>query len=272
MGREMQNNAATATRYKSQNCEDRTNKSICLPNSSYEPLAHEYYDLTHKTSRNFDESTRIFFKKHRSEIDIPPIGLVLDLGAGKGHVIEYCGVDKSRVIQVDISRTILSIFDREPCLQRIAGDALRLPFSSSSFSVVSAFLFDPFNIQDEYGDLHLFKQIFDVLDVGGLFIGTLPHIIWGKVLRHLRSHDEQEAVFSLSSGEFLSRTSILMDDIDIIEAIDCAGFSHIGLYDITIPNGIPLRGISPDIIDPACRMGLDPYCLPIIKVILAKKL
>ena len=110
--------------------------------AAYDRLAGEYYDAGHKTSRNFDEATRGALLT--LNLRLPTNGLTLDAGCGRGRCGEFLQVPPSQVIQLDNSPAMLSFAGREPSLVRVLHDAEQLPFPSSEFSVVAAFLCDPF--------------------------------------------------------------------------------------------------------------------------------
>ena len=132
-----------------------------MSSSNYEPIANEYYDSHHITSRNFDTATLAFCSKF--VFCIPSNGFVLELGCGRGCTGKYCKVKSSRVIQIDFSKTMLLKNPREGCLQRIRCDALKLPFLSLKISAVTAFLYDPYNTKE------LYEEVYIVLQDGGMF-------------------------------------------------------------------------------------------------------
>src|SRR2546422_135622 len=110
--------------------------------SSYEPLAAEYYEDRHITSRNFDAATLAFLRLYPPTL--PDKGLVLELGAGRGGSARYLGVRSERIVQCDISPSMLRVIPREACLGRVQADALHLPIRSASVAIVAAFLYDPY--------------------------------------------------------------------------------------------------------------------------------
>lgn len=228
---------------------------------SYESIASEYYELRHITSRNFDAAASDYFR--RADCDIPRAGSVLDLGAGRGTAARYCGVPTSRIIQVDIALPMLRLEPREGSAARIQADALVLPFKAQSFCAVTAFLFDPFNYPS------LYREVSRVLRLGGRFVGTLPHPVWGFTLRNLRGHGVYRSRFFNRAGEIVERRSILMTQNDIAELLANAAFRDVRIDTIYLPadNG----SVSPDIVDPAHRLGVTPYELQILFVIWATK-
>lgn len=235
---------------------------LTMSDSNYEPIASEYYDSRHITSRNFDATILAFCS--RFDFCIPSNGLVLELGAGKGCTGKYCKIESSRIIQIDVSKTMLLINPREDCLQRIRCDALRLPFLSSKISVVTAFLYDPYNRPEMY------KEVYRVLQDGGLFIGTLPHFVWGTALRRDDlGYDKNKAKFLTKDKYVIERDSFLMSDTEIEDALKRAGLTLIQMYDLYMPSDV--QKVSNDILIPASERGLSEYTLPVVKLIIAKK-
>lgn len=232
-----------------------------MNNSNYEPIANEYYDSRHITSRNFDTATLAFCS--RVDFCIPSNGLVLELGAGKGCTGKYCKVDSFRIIQIDISKTMLLLNQREDCLQRIRCDALRLPFLSSKISAVTAFLYDPYNRPEMY------KEVCRVLRDGGLFIGTLPHFEFCTILRRILGYDKNKAKFLTKDKYIVKRDSFLMNDAEIEDALKRAGLTLHKMYDLCLPSDV--QKVSKDILIPASERGLSKYTLPVVKLIIAEK-
>ena len=229
--------------------------------SNYEPIANEYYDSHHITSRNMDVATLAFCSKF--DFCIPSNGFVLELGAGKGHTCKYCKIESSRVIQIDVSKTMLLKNPREDCLQRIMCSALRLPFFSSKISVVTAFLYDPYNSS------YLYKEVNRVLQDEGIFIGTLPHFEFCTILRRILGYDKNKTKF-LTKGRYLvERDSFLMSNATIEDKIKQAGLTLLQMYDLCLPQGV--HEVSEHIRIPASDLGLSVYSLPIVKLIIVKK-
>lgn len=229
--------------------------------SNYEPIANEYYESRHITSRNFDAATAAFCATFA--FPIPSDGLVLEIGAGRGRTVEYCRIDSSRIIQLDISQTMLLQNPRESCKERIIADALKLPFLSSTFVAVTAFLYDPFNKTD------LYREVARVLQENGLFIGTLPHSMWGKTLRKILAYDENKTQFLSKDKQLVRFDSFLMGDTAIVKCLREAGMSLLQMYDLYLPS--EANEVSEHVVISASAHGVSVYKLPIVKLILAKK-
>lgn len=208
---------------------------VGVGSSTYEPLASEYYAPHHITSRNFDSAASAWFRTNQLKL---PEGYVLDLGAGRGAVQAYCGAPRSRIIQADLSSSMLTLNAREPSRARVKCDALDLPFAHDSFAVVAAFLFDPFNRPP------LERETFRVLKSGGLFIGTLPHSRWGRTLRSLRLLHQDKTRFLLQSGEYILRDSYLTEDVDLREHFAAAGYRRVKSLSLPLPRDV--KAVSPD--------------------------
>lgn len=229
--------------------------------SSYEEIATEYYDGRHVTSRNFDSATLAFTNSWQCPIS--PHGMVLDLGAGKGTVGRYCRLPGERVIQSDVSISMLTLPAREASKARVHCDATALPFAPGSFTAVAAFLFDPYNTP------RFFREVGRVLVRGGIFLGTLPHHMWGDYLRKIRDSNDSKACFIHGSGRIIELTSILMPGEIIHPRLSHARLQLLESYDLRLPRSETM--VSPDIIEPAKMAGISPYELPIVKFIAARK-
>jgi SAM-dependent methyltransferase len=230
------------------------------PTSTYEPLAAEYYDERHITSRNFDEATTFFFRAHPLNL---PKGKVLELGAGRGSCLKYLNAAPQHVFQSDISLSMLKITPREPAHARIQADALALPIRSECIAVAAAFLCDPYNRPGFY------REIWRILLPGALFISTIPHPIWGSSVRMLRNYSKDQAQFLTRDGLALRRDSFLYSDTETQELLQGAGLERLGHHDLTLPSYV--RHVSKDISDPARASGKDVVDFPIVKLTLARK-
>lgn len=227
----------------------------------YEYIASEYYESRHITSRNFDAVTLSFCRAF--SFSIPPRGLVLDLGAGRGYAGRYCRIETDRVIQVDISQTMLSINPREESLDRIRCDALSLPFLGSKIAAVTAFLYDAYNKPEFY------REVRRVLRSGGLFVGTLPHHAWGTTLRRVLGYNKNKTKFLTKDNYLVELDSFLMTDFEICTAMQEAGLRLLEMYDLCLPPNV--EDVSDHILIPASYLGLSTHGLPIVKLIIAVK-
>lgn len=229
--------------------------------TNYDYIASEYYDNRHITSRNFEKATLSFFKTWRNPI--PSEGLVLDLGCGCGRANYYCGIVSDRIVQCDISIQMLNLTPRENSRDRIQCDATSLDFPKATFVSVVAFLFDTFNKSVVY------REISRVLSKRGIFIGSLPHHIWGTSVRTIRGYDKDKARFFTKDGTIFDADSYLMDDKQIALSLRRANLDQLESFDLCLPHNE--KSISPDILDSAQALKVSPYELPIVKLIVARK-
>jgi Methylase involved in ubiquinone/menaquinone biosynthesis len=234
-----------------------------MKNVPYDSIAEEYYDSSHKTSRNFDQATIAALQIQRARV--PAGGLILDIGAGRGRCNEFLGVDPKRVIQLDSSQSMLHVQPREECLIKVLHNAEHLPFLDSEFSCVTAFLCDP------YIGLNVLAEVFRVLSDGGLFIATTPSYEWGAALRNELQIDSSLTRFVTKRGSQVFVPSILIPGDRLIDMIEVAGFERskvqLGTHKLP-PNAIP---VSDDISIPASRLGMDLHDLAILYSIIAEK-
>jgi hypothetical protein len=100
----------------------------------------------------------------------------------------------------------------------------------------------------------------------------LPHYDWGKILREIRGQNRREAVFLAKNKRIIKQNSFLMDDETIKKTLIDSGLSLVKMYDLKLPRNIYAQDVSIDIRDAATAIGVDEYSLPIVKLILAKKL
>src|SRR4029453_6683308 len=107
----------------------------------YDALASEYYDTSHKTSRNFDAATQEALRSLKLTL---PDGLILDVGCGRGRCCEFLHVSPDRIVQLDNSIEMLKVVPREPAMLKVVHDAEELPFPYGEFATVAAFLCDPY--------------------------------------------------------------------------------------------------------------------------------
>ncbi len=237
-----------------------------MSSSGYEILASEYYDHAHITSRNFDSATANFCKEFA--FPLIPKGVIVELGAGRGRTREYCRIPESRIIQTDLSYGMLQLNSRENSIARVQCSALELPFKHSSMSAITAFLYDPYNRPKLYSEMHR------VMKTEGIFIGTLPHHVWGESLRNLKGIDANKARiirFTTDSKEFVEMDSYLMNENEIADSFHSAGFGKIEFQDLFLPREIKCSDISPHIAEAASSQEISPYELPIVTFILGWK-
>ncbi len=75
---------------------------------------------------------------------MPKHGLILEVGCGRGRSNEFLKVPSNRIIQLDSSREMLALSDRESCCLRVLADATSVPLFDQQFSGITGLLVDPF--------------------------------------------------------------------------------------------------------------------------------
>lgn len=239
-----------------------------MTDAPYDKIAEEYYDEAHKTSRNFDHTTRVALEALKNQI--PDEGMVLDVGAGRGRCNEFLGIDPKRVVQLDNSPAMLNVQPREDCLLRIVHDATDLPFLDGEFACVTAFLCDPFL------GLSFLYEVYRVLTVGGLFIATTPSHKWGTALRAELKIDQSQTRFvryraKEEKDKKVIVPSVLIPKIQVQEMLEHVGFRE-ERFEVTVhcllSNAEP---ISDHIVLPANILRCDKHTLGILYSIVARK-
>jgi SAM-dependent methyltransferase len=189
----------------------------------------------------------------------------MEVGAGRGRCHEFLGLDAKRVVQLDSSRAMLEIQPREECLLRIIHDAENLPFLAGDFAAVVAFLCDPFL------GLDFLAEAFRLLAPNGLFLATTPSHEWGVALRKDLGIDDMQTRFLTHAGTTVIVPSILIPIPRLSEMLEFVGFekSRIAVRRHRLP--LDAKPISPDIEQPASKLGVEPHDLDILCSVIAEK-
>lgn len=227
----------------------------------YDALASEYYDAFHGTCRNFDETTMNALTDR--SVSIPAAGLVLDVGCGRGCCARFLEVDAQRIVQLDSSRKMLELEDRESCCLRIQADAADMPMLGNQFIAVVGFLIDAFI------GLNFFSDAFRLLRSGGVFFATTPTSEWGFPLRKRLRMDVSSARFLTKQGETVTVPSTLISAEKINAMLAHTGFQDVQITSHCLPR--TAKRISPDIRRVAENVEIEVYELPILYLISAKK-
>jgi len=232
-----------------------------MASNAYADLAQEYYDPFHKTCRNFDAATKSALA--RKTFALPDAGLILEVGCGRGRCQEFLGVDKNRVVQLDSSREMLDLTDRESALVRILANAACVPLFDSQFSAVVGFLVDSFI------GLCFFAEAYRLLLPGGMLLVTTPASEWGQALRGQQEPEVSSARFVTKTGQAVFVPSTLIASARILEMLSYCGFQSISIDTAPLPVGI--EPISADVERAACIYGVAVHELPLVYLINATK-
>ncbi len=237
---------------------------MIIRSSNYDEIAEEYYEDFHLTSRNLDLASYNFFSS--LALLNNRTGLVLELGAGRGKTQEYLNINQKDIIYTDLSYKMLLLNSKESCLNKIQCDSFSLPFLNNSFTTITAFLFDPFNLSK------LYCEITRVLKKKGIFIGTLPHPKFALTFRKKTGINHNKTFlkkYQSNNAEYIQLDSYLMTEFEIKEVMHNNNLNLIKTYDILLPKFI--RNISKHIITAANELKLTPYTIPILMVIIGEK-
>jgi SAM-dependent methyltransferase len=226
--------------------------------NAYGVLASEYYLPIHKTSRNFDATTLHALAQRKPRLED---GLVLEVGCGRGRVGEFLGIAPSRVVQLDLSREMLSLDDRERCALRLQADATNIPLFDSQFAAVVGFLSDAFL------GLSFFFEANRMLNRGGGLVLTTPSHEWGEALRGNEEPKRSEARFKTNANQDVIVPSTLFPASRLEEMLKHSGFEQIAITRHCLPAGV--HPISPDIELAARSTGVEIHELPILYLISA---
>lgn len=238
--------------------------TIYKKQNTYDEIALEYYSDLHLTSRNFDTSTESFFKNYIIKFDKK--GIFLEIGAGVGKAHELCNINPKKIIYSDLSRLMLEDSIKKDKKTKVQFDAIKIPFQTSIFSGIFAFLYDPYNLPN------LYKEICRVLKKGAPFIGTLPHATWGRNLRNIIKIDHSRTIFrkfNSKNEDYITLNSYLSSRREIIKILTQSGFTKIITKDLYLRQ--PSTKISEHILNVADKLKKSVYDLPIVLLVIGVK-
>jgi SAM-dependent methyltransferase len=229
--------------------------------SPYDFLADEYYESRHKTCRNFDAATAATIADNAPKI--PPVGLILEVGCGRGRCGEFLGLPGNRIIQLDASERMLALPDREPSLLKIWANATDVPLLDGQFVGVVGFLIDPFM------GLAFLNEAFRLLVPGGIAFLTTPAQAWGQALRGSEDPQRSQARFIDKNDRAVYVPSVLLSEGRLLEMMRFCGFSAIEVSSVPLPEGV--QSISPDISRAAEAASRPLHSLPILTRVYGEK-
>ena len=233
-----------------------------MARSGYDQIATEYYDPRHITSRNFDTATQGALKDNPFVLPNGVDDLVLEIGAGRGRANEFLGLASKRVVQLDNSRPMLELPQREPCLLQLFANACDIPLVSQQFLGVVGFLVDPFI------GLNCLAEAYRMLKDGGRILLTTPTREWGFDLRQRLGIDPMMTHFKkIATEETVLLPSLLHSKEQLNTMLIHTGFRDVEIYDYCLPAGE--RPVSADIESVAQSRGINVYKLPVIHTIRA---
>ena len=228
---------------------------------AYDKLAAEYYEPFHKTCRNLDAATAAALRHHA--VSIPPTGCILEVGCGRGRSQEFLGVDATRIVQLDSSRQMLALTERENCVLRVLADATSIPLFDQQFSAVTGFLVDAFI------GLDFFSEAFRLLSPTGTLVFTTPAAEWALSLRQSSQSDVDSARFITKNKNVVIVPSTVLKREKIAEMLSYCGFKSIAIHQEPLPKEV--NDISPDVEKAAWTMRTTSFEFPLVYLVVARK-
>lgn len=207
--------------------------AVRRPLQSYNAVAAEYYDADrHPTCRNFRDASRAFIRD--ALVTLPKLEWALEVGAGDALLGELAPRVFSQLTLLDKSAEMISYSRKfEQFASLIVGDALALPFSDTTFSLIVASLADPFN------EPQFWNEVQRTLKLNGYCIFTTPSHEWASSFR-MRSPEEQKdaALFQLRDGAQIYLPSFVEREASQIKMMQSAGLRLIEMKNLG-PAAIP---------------------------------
>lgn len=230
-----------------------------LARHAYSLIGAEYYDVSHITCRNFEQTVDSYLATHT--ISLQSHSRYLEVGCGRSRLSRYSRPD-AHVFLLDLSEMMLA-----HALQKgiryssaLLGSAFALPFRDASFEAVFAFLADP------YVDPVYFTELSRTVRTGGYILQIVPSYEWGSPLREHRQAPAHFSHFFRGTREAFG-PSFLVPKSKLAKLAAEAGFIDFHLTDLYLPPTVAPDRISPDIKVPADIQGCSPYELPLLTVI-----
>ena len=230
----------------------------------WDTMASEYYSEAHKTSRNFDTIIHNCIPRIISKL--PPYGLYLDLGGGRGRLKELYTDTKLNVAVGDISVAMMKTrTDSSPSTFYIQMDAFRIPFKGNVFDGVFSLLGDPYSLPKA------FEEVLRILKTNGFLFIALPSKLWAENLRPFLGVEMNQTVFKTLDGRTVKIPSFLYDSKDLQKILLSVGFRQVEAGEWQPSNLISKEQFSRDVLISAENLSMSPEELPLITYALAYK-
>jgi len=182
------------------------------------------------------------------KLRIPSKGIVIDVGCGKGYMVEFFRKLGLQAIGLDLSKEMLKEA-KKSALEVVLGDARYIPFRSSATQIVTCFEVLEHVIEPQ----KVLSEIYRVLSNGGIFIATMPlkHPI-NVVVDFLRG--EKTHLTMLTAKEWLAMISSFLNIVGyktlFVLPIPPTLFRRYFILDLGLLNThLWLRGVKHDLHD-----------------------
>jgi SAM-dependent methyltransferase len=116
-----------------------------------------------------------------------------------------------------------------------------------------------------------YREIGRVLKSGGIFIISLPNLIWGEALRSAEGIPGHETVFIDNRGSRVITPSFLISDDELRKRLELADFAVLGIETGRLPLHIKQQCTSPHVLIAARELNVSPHEVPLVTVAVAEK-
>lgn len=240
-------------------------KIEALARSAYELLASTYYLAVHPTSRVFDFIISRYLEEHRPSIK--PRKFYLEVGCGKTKLVKIYKNETANLVLVDISHKMIlhsNGYLYQPHVQGLIASAFRLPIARNSIAGVYSFLGDAFNTPN------YFKEVFRVMEHGGVFLHIVPGYLWATTLRKKLGIATDVTILTNKNEKIVAPSFVLSGDCLEVMLLEI-GFSEVLAEDLVLPRDFPRTQLPEHILIPSQELNFDPYELPILTAVHANK-
>jgi ubiquinone/menaquinone biosynthesis C-methylase UbiE len=225
---------------------------------AYDRVASEFSDTHRVTTANFHTLSTQFFEAVIG--DCRASTRVLELGPGTGFLTTMLQRRFDWLIALDISEKMLKQLGARQGVERRLGSAFDTGLADATIDCVFCSLADPFLRSEALG------EAWRVLKQGGTFAFSTPSSAWSSAIRDHPNTTQ----FIMRSGESVDALSFTYDDDQLLSMLQLGGFV-VDRFDVA--TGAPLVGesVSPAIVQAAQRSGTDLRRLPILQMVVARK-